>query len=460
MRLIQRHTAAGAVALGCALGAGGCKKAANPLAGIETARITKQDIVVSVEATGVIQPVDAVQVKSKASGQIIKMPIVVGQHVRAGELLVQVDPRQMQSQYDAAQAALRAAQANLASQITNLAREDSLLRQGVITHVEYDAAVVAQANAESAVASAKTSVEVSSINLADCTVLSPIDGTVIDKSVAVGQVIASATNIVGGGTTLVTVADLGNVLDSALVNESDIGHVAIGQDVAVTVSAFTNRTFDGKVLRISPAAIVQQSVTMFPVLVSLSNREGLLLPGMSTDATIEISKVVGAVAIPNDAVGSLSDARTLSPVLGIPTTAVDSTLRGLGTGRATGGRAAGARGESTGVVLGRGRGAAPATTVAPETAAASRPGVVFVLDSATQTFSLRVVQIGTGNYEITRAISGVQPGERVALLSDVRMAATRDTTLQRIQGRAGISGVTGAGGGGGRGGGGGGRGND
>jgi hypothetical protein len=82
-----------------------------------------------------------------------------------------------------------------------------------------------------------------------------------------------------------------------------------------------------------------------------------------------------------------------------------------------------------------------------------RHAVVYVRDSASNAFHIRVVTLGTGNYEVTQVLGGLKPGERVALLSDVRMAASRDTTLQRLQGRSGITGITGGGGGGGGGGG-------
>ncbi len=429
-----------------------CGKPVSPVAAIETVPVTQQDIVVNVEATGVIEPVDAVQVKSKASGQIVRMPIVVGSHVKAGDLLVGIDPRQMQSEYSATLASLKAAQANLAMQTSQLAREDSMVRQQVVTQVEYEAAVAAHAGALASVASAQANVDVNAINLADATVVSPVTGTVIDKSVSLGQVIASATNTVGGGTTLLTVADLSHVLDSALVNESDIGRITIGQDVAVTVSAYPNHTFQGKVLRISPQAIVQQSVIMFPVLISLDNQDGLLLPGMSTDATIDIMRLVGVVAVPNDAIGTMQESAMLAAVLGVTTAdpAAAKSTTGGGTARgASTSAAAGARGARAG-----GRGAA--TTPGATSADSSRPAVVFVQDSATGKYSMRVIAIGAGNYEVTRALSGVKPGERVALLSDVRMAASRDTTLARLAGRSGISGVLGGatGGGGGRGGGG------
>jgi len=419
------------------LALGACKRAENPLSSIETAVVTKQDILVSVEATGIIEPADAIQVKSKASGQITKMPIVAGSKVKPGDLLVQVDSRQMQSQHDAAVAALQAAEQNLDVQKSQLAREDSLFAQRVITAVEHEAAAVTHANALSAVANARNNVEISSINLADATVRSPVAGTVIEKNVSLGQVIASATNIVGGGTTLVTVADLSRVLDSALVNESDIGRVKIGQDVSVTVDAYPGQSFSGRVLRISPQAIVQQSVTSFPVLITIDNKEGLLMPGMSADATISVTKLVGVVSVPNDAIGSLQEAATLAAVLGIGQQSLDSAM------------SAKAPVQQGAPAAQQQKRAGPVTESGGEVSRAGETitrAVVFVRDSASGSFKARVVTLSSGNYEVAPVLSGLEPGEHVALLSDVRVAASRDTTLQRVQGRAGISGMTGGGG--------------
>jgi HlyD family secretion protein len=420
---VRRPIAVACAAL--ALIAGACSRTAPTVAAVDTAPVTTRDIIVNVEASGVIEPVDAVQVKSKASGQIVKMPVVVGSHVKEGDLLAQVDPRQMQSAYDADVAALKAAQDNLKAQKIQISREDSLFAQRVITAQEHESADVSYSNAQSAVAAAKNNQQVAQINLADATVRAPLTGTVIDKAVSLGQVIASATNVVGGGTTLVTIADLGKVLDSALVNESDIGQIKEGQQVTVSVSAYPNRPFQGTVSRISPEAIIQQSVTMFPVLVSLDNSEGLLLPGMNSDATIGVTQLLGVLAVPNDAIASAQEELALAPVLEVPKSTTDSVYS---------------------VVLGGGG------------TQATHRGVVFVQDTATKSFVPRMVVLGGGNYDMTSVVSGLRPGERFALLSDVRVQASRDSTLQRIQGRSGIGAMTGGGARGGGGGGGGGRG--
>jgi HlyD family secretion protein len=456
-----------------ALIAGACSHKTPAVAAVDTAPVTTQDIIVNVEASGVIEPADAVQVKSKASGQIVKMPVVVGSHVKAGDLLVQVDPRQMQSEYDADVAALKAAQDNLTAQKIQMSREDSLFAQRVITAQEHESAGVTYSNAQSAVAAAKNNQQVAQINLADATVRAPLTGTVIDKAVSVGQVIASATNVVGGGTTLVTIADLGKVLDSALVNESDIGQIKEGQQVTVSVSAYPNRPFHGSVIRISPEAIIQQSVTMFPVLVSLDNSAGLLLPGMNSDATIGITQLLGVVAVPNDAIASAQEELTLAPVLDVSKATTDSVYSvALGGGVGSSPDSAGARGRGRGGRGGRGRTQAGgdvalggATSLGTPASAgggggstqATHRGVVFVQDTATKKFEPRAVMLGGGNYDMTSVVSGLRPGERVALLSDVRVQASRDSTLQRISGRSGIGAMTGGGargGGGGAGGGG------
>ncbi|MEO7085789.1 MAG: efflux RND transporter periplasmic adaptor subunit [Gemmatimonadaceae bacterium] len=221
----------------------------------------------------------------------------------------------------------------------------------------------------SAVATAQTNMQVTAINLADATVLAPMAGTVIDKQVSLGQVIASATNVVGGGTTLVTIADLGKVLDSALVNESDIGRIKVGQDVSVSVSAFPNQTFHGTVTRISPEAIVQQSVTMLPVLVSLDNTARLWLPGMNSDATIGISRLVGAVTVPNDAIASVAEARTLGAELSASPASDSGSAPGSGRGARNSAR--GRRGSADGTVAFARAGKAPRRRMAHFTAASS-----------------------------------------------------------------------------------------
>jgi len=334
-----------ALPLALVIAAVGCHgKKADPFAAIQRAPITRQDIVIDVEATGVIQPINAVQVKSKASGQVMHLHVSTGSQVKPRDLLVEIDPRDARSRYDQAVAALHAAQANVTVTKAQLERSQSLAKEGVITAPEVETAILAAANATSSLVAAQAALDQSKIALEDVTIRAPMAGTVIEKDVSEGQVISSATNTVGGGTTLLTMADLGEVYDSTLVSESDIGNVKAGQTASVKVDAYPNRTFQGKVEKIAPQATVQQSVTMFPVLIRLDNRDGALMPGMNTDVSILVEHADNALAIPNDAVRSVREAATAATALGLDPQKVRESLasqRGGGSGGsgATGGAA-------------------------------------------------------------------------------------------------------------------------
>jgi HlyD family secretion protein len=417
-----------AVVVALLLAAGGCHKKTDQAASIATGTVTSQDVTVTVEATGVIDPRGAVQVKSKASGQIVKMPIEVGDHVKEGQLLVQIDPRQVQSQYDEAAAAVNSAKQTLAVATAQRQRADQLFSQRVMTVTEHETALTAEANAQAGLASAQTNFILASISLADVTIRAPIAGTVIDKSVSAGQVISSATGNVSGGTTLLTLANLNNILDSALVNESDIGRVQPGQSASVTVDAYPGRTFHGTVERVAPEATVQQSVTMFPVLIGLDNQEGLLKPGMNSDVTILIQQVTNVLTVPNDAITTTRDAPSAATTLGVDPASVQQLL---GTKQDTSAGVGGTRSRAD-------SGGASSRTRAGRSTAPRR-GVVFVAKDST--FVPRLVTLGASNYDVTQILSGVKNGERVALLSAAMLQQARNSMLNNIRSRSALPGM-------------------
>jgi HlyD family secretion protein len=184
-------------------------------------------------------------VRSKASGQITRLAVTTGDRVKAGDLLVRIDPRDPQSRFDQAAAAVRAAQAQAQVTRTQYERNRALLGQGVITAPETEATRLAYANAQSSLTAARTQLDLARIALEDVTIRAPSAGTVIARNVAPGTVVASSVNSPSGGTVLLTLADLATVYDSTLVNESDIGKVRAGQQVRVTVDAYPGRTFRG-----------------------------------------------------------------------------------------------------------------------------------------------------------------------------------------------------------------------
>ena len=165
------------------------------------------------------------------------------------------------------------------------------------------------------------------IALDDTLVKSPLDATIISRPVEVGQVISSPTSAVGGGTVLMRMADLSKVRIRAFVDEIDIGKVTVGQEVSIRVSAFREEIFSGKVSKIEPLAIVQQGVTIFPVLIDIENKDNLLLLGMNTDVVIQVIDAEVAISAPTGALRTRDDAYSAAEILGISKATVDNFLR-------------------------------------------------------------------------------------------------------------------------------------
>ncbi len=307
------------------LGACAAKKEAPAPVGTET--VGRRTIVVDAQATGAVEPINVIEVKSKASGQITKIPVETGTQVRAGDLLVQVDTRDVQNQYDQSSADLKSAQASLEIALAAKKRADDLFKNRIITTPEFEAATLTLTQAQGSIVRATTNLDLAKQRLEDATVVAPVSGTIIDKPVSLGQVIASATGSVSGGTTLLKMADLTKVRVRALVNETDIGNVRAGQPARVTVDAYPERPFQGTVEKIEPQAVVSQSVTMFPVIVSLDNREGFLKPGMNGEVSMIVDRRENVLAVANDAVRTVREAATMAPMVGLDPDSVTAAVR-------------------------------------------------------------------------------------------------------------------------------------
>ena len=541
-----------------------CGRGNRQAANIQTAPVTRQTIVIDAQAAGTVEPINVVEVKSKASGVITRMPVETGSAVRPGDLLAQIDTRDVQNQYNQALADVRAADARLEVSTAQKRRADEMFRSRVITAQEHEASTLDFANAQAQLVRVRASLDLAKQRLEDATVTAPVSGTVIEKTVSLGQVITSATGAFGGGTTLLKMADLSRVRVRALFNETDIGQVNPSQPTTVVVDAYPDRRFAGMVEKIEPQAVVQQGVTMFPVLITLDNREGLLKPGMNGEVSVLIDQRVNVLAVPNDAVRNTREAVATAPMLGLDPDSVQAQLRAQFGGRRGGGGAAGggpgssgtggaglrqqgerdepaqqdrggfagrqrievtdqqcadvqsaltrrpadrkkledlqARmrapdadratvgGEMRAIYQGLGidarvamacrrrgqtgdhgeprsagspRLATPTDDVAPDSnmrPVRTRPGLVFVAEGST--YKPRVVMLGAGNYDYTEVVSGLQEGERVALLASLAVQAQREQQNERFRrGMGGIPGMQqggGPGGGGQRGGGGGG----
>lgn len=272
----------------------GCNEQVVEDGGYEIATVSRRDIIVSANAAGLVEPVKTVEVKSKASGEIIEVLIEEGDRVVAGQLLVRVDPRIPLNGVMQAEADSVVARAELDNAEAQLRRAEALHETQSITDLEFEQARLAQASAAARVISAGRAVEDAKISFEDTEVRAATSGTMLGRSVEVGTVIASASRDVSGGAVLMRMASLDTVQVRALVDETDIGMIQQQMPVTMTVEAYPNRPFDGEVLRIGAEALVEQNVTMFPVLVRIDNREGLLRPGMNAEVEIHIGEVNGA----------------------------------------------------------------------------------------------------------------------------------------------------------------------
>lgn len=477
----MKTTRAKALALGVLLAGsgvlaacGGSPEAAADTAP-ETAAVEQRDLDVAVEAAGVVEPIRVVEVKSKASGEILALHVETGDMVARGALLAEIDPRDVSNALAQAEADLSVARVSIATTSAERRRMQELREAQVATQQEFEAAVQQAANAQAQLVRAQTNLELARQRSGDVTIRAPIAGTVIERTSETGQIIASATSNVSGGTTLLKMADLSEVQVRAKVDETDLGQVKPGQTARVSVESYPGRTFTGTVLKVEPQAVVEQNVTLFPVLVRLDNREGLLRPGMNANVQVQVVRRPGAVVVPNGAVVGVRDAGTAAEALGLDAEAVQASLRPAGAAGAAGAspecralmqkvreaggpsgladedrakmrecRVAAGGGERSGRGGAQGGGAG-----------ATRPGVLFV--EGAKGPEARRVTLGVSDWEYTEVLGGVKPGEEVRLMSATRLKQEQEQMTERMRQRAGGGIVPGGGGGPPSGGGGGGQ---
>ena len=287
-----------------------------PAALYQAVQVQRRNITVAVEAAGIIEPVTTVEVKSKASGEILSLPVDTGDFVEAGTMLARIDRRVLNNSLQQAEANLDVAKARLANAESQHQRINKLYESNSLAKADWEQSLLEQATARSDVVRSEIQVENATIQLDDTDVISPITGTVIERLVEQGQVISSPMGDVGGGTMLMQMADLSRVQVRMLVDEIDIGKVQPGVLANVIVAAYANRPFEGEVLKVEPQAVAQQNVTMFPVLIDIENREGLLKPGMNAEVEVRVAERNNVLTIPNAALRTESDIYPAGSVLG------------------------------------------------------------------------------------------------------------------------------------------------
>ena len=288
--------------------------------------VSEKKLEVSIEASGIIEAIASVEIKSKASGEILYLGAEVGDTVEKGSMLGQIDQRTPKNILDQSKSDLEASKVRLDNAKSQFERGAELHSKGSISDKDYEDIQENYAQAKSTVVRTEVSYENAKIALDDTVVRSPVAGTIISRPVEVGQVISSPTMAVGGGTILMTLADLSKVRVRALVDEIDVGKVSIGQVVSIKVAAYRDKEFFGTVSKVEPLAKIEQNVTTFPVLIDIENDENLLLLGMNTDVVIEILNKDVSVTAPSMSLRTRKDIYSAASILNIPSEDVDTFL--------------------------------------------------------------------------------------------------------------------------------------
>lgn len=327
-RFAVRAASAGVATALVAVGVAACAsgQADESQLGLETSTASVRDIESTVAATGTIEPIRVIDVKSQASGEVLEVNVELGDRVERGQLLVRIDPRDVRNAFEQAEADLEVAEARASIADRQLERVSVLRDSAVVTEEEYESALLEAANAKASLVKARTNLDLARERMEDVSVAAPISGTVVEKTVEEGQIITSAKEVTGG-TVMLRMADLNEVQVRTLVDETDIGAIEAGLPATIEVEAYPDRQFTGSVLQIEPQAVVEQNVTLFAILTRIRNEEGLLKPGMNADVEILIGRRPDVLAVENAALKTPEEARQLVEILGMEESLLEQNVR-------------------------------------------------------------------------------------------------------------------------------------
>ena len=310
-----------------------------------TATVERGDIRVAISSTGTLSAISTVTVGSQVSGQITDVMVDFNDTVKKGDILATIDASTYQAQIEqgaaqiaSAQASLRQAQAGLRNAQLDYNRKADLGRQQLVSKSDVDLARASLEQAQAQVNSAQAqirqqtaSTQTTRVNLSRTVIRSPVDGVVLTRTIEPGQTVAASLS----APELFTIAeDLAKMKIELAVDESDIGQVKVGQVVSFSADAFPERQFKGVVDQVRLSATTSNNVVTYPVVVTVDNSDGTLLPGLTVNAEIEVSKRSDVLKLANAAL-------RFKPAEGSPLAALQAAGPGQGQGGQGGGRGAG-----------------------------------------------------------------------------------------------------------------------
>lgn len=271
---------------------------------LETQKVVLGTVSNSITATGTLQPVDTVAVGTQISGTIKNVYVDFNSPVKKGQLLAQLDKSLMDAQVQQFNALLQQAKANVVYQKSNYERQNKLFTVGAISKADLETAIYQYNSGKDNVNSITAQLNTAKKNLSFTDIYSPIDGTVLSRSVSEGQTVAASLST----PTLFSIAkDLTKMQVQASVDEADIGNVKKGQRVIFSVDAFPTDTFSGTVQEIRLRSLVSSNVVTYITIIDAPNADMKLKPGMTANITIFTIEVNNTLLIPASALNFSPD---------------------------------------------------------------------------------------------------------------------------------------------------------
>lgn|SRR5574344_153561 len=263
-----------------------------------TEKVSRDSICNGITATGTVEPVETVSVGTQVSGIVRKLYVDYNSVVKKGQIIAELDKTNLTSQLNTAKATLASAKSTLLYQTDNFKRYKTLFKKGLVSSNDYESAELTYRQAQQSVASAKEEVQRAQTNLGYATIYSPIDGVVLSKSVDEGQTVAASYST----PELFSIAqDLKKMQVIADIDEADIGNVNVGERVSFTVDAYPDDTFNGTVKQVRQKAQTSNNVVTYEVVISTSNDDLRLKPGLTANVTIYTDEQANVLSVSSKA---------------------------------------------------------------------------------------------------------------------------------------------------------------
>jgi HlyD family secretion protein len=385
---------------------------------VKSMNVRRGDLHISVSATGAVTPINVIEIKSKASGVVEKIPVEASDRVQVGQLIARLDQTDTRNAFEQALADSQLASAVLIQQENNWKRAQDLFSKGLVSQQEYDQIFVEYVRSKSSLVKAQSNLVLARQKLAETIVLSPVDGIVLSRNISAGQIVSSAVSNVGGGTTISRIANMDEVYVIAAVDEVDIGSVKIGLPAHIVADAYPGEEFTGKVIRVAAQSTVVQNVTTFDVIILVPNKANKLKAGMNTTITVDIAQRENALLISNELLRSRADLETDHKILKSAGIIMPEKRRDVDSNKA------------------HQPGMKQRKNALPDPGSSPAQLKFVVIQEGTE-LRMIPIQIGLSNFDESEVLSGLSDSSKVALVQFSQARQESERFKERLKERSG-----------------------